>query len=257
MQRGLHWFTPVLAIGFLLVALDRPSIGAFKIRVSFDGGATFGPDITDNGLGDTNGVAGIIVAVPSGGPWVATVESAISQPLLGGSQEAILHLSVVGVSTGAGVLVVEATDTGYTNAAGGPAEFKIHGGGSASGTVSFMGTYDDDGTAAGEFSFPGGAPPDPDHFLSAGPFGPGPYGFGPGAPFNTPGTGTIIDLGAAGSDFSLAARTTITHTGAGTTTSGDHEVVVVNPEPASMLVWGGVFGAAGVAGFLRRRRKAV
>lgn len=104
------------AIGVFAAAT---AVAAFRMRLSVDGGATFPVDITDNGVGDSNGAVGAITWIGSIGGFQINVDTAQSKPVLGSGNQPQLDLSVVATSsTGGGTLLIETTDTGFTGGGG-------------------------------------------------------------------------------------------------------------------------------------------
>ncbi len=184
---------------------------------------------------DTAAPAGSISLVTSFGSWVITVSAAFSKPTLTGTPTIDVLFS--GVSSGAGTLIIGATDTDFPVPQQAGLVSKIGGTMASGATVEGQGEID--WTNNKEFSGSFGIDAlTPDALVYQSISGGGAF------------SGTKIASSAAPPTiFSLTNYVRITHTSAGITT-GNHEVHI-NPEPASLLVF------APVLGFIAaRRRKA-
>jgi hypothetical protein len=172
------------------------------------------------GSGDSTGAAGAVSGTFSIGVFTVNVSTGITKPLAGSATNPYMDLNTVNVSSGAGMLIIEFSETDFTAIGNAVMRF----GGTTSGGVAY-GTFASPTNAV----FSG--------FLLAGtPFmGPGPY------------AGTLAGGAPASAPYSLSQVLIIQHAGAGTS-SGNHELLI--PEPGILSLLG--FGLAAL-GVIRRR----
>jgi hypothetical protein len=213
----------LIIISILALCLSAaPAMAGMKLMLDAGGGNTV--TVTD---ADLDGVISYIGAV-GGSVWTVNITTGISKPVLGGPGVAEMHLDSVNVSSGgAGVLDVWLTDTDFvlppavtvgilTSEFGGVAD--------AGGTVQLWQSLD---PVNAEWGVPASST------LDSGPLGPGSFN-------DTRSMGVPIS-----GSFSLTEKVTITHTGAGQSTSFDAVSQVV-PIPGAVLL--GILGlsAAGI-----------
>jgi len=210
-----------IVAGIATLAEPSTSEGAFKLRLSDDGGATW-TTITDGGAGDDSGVAGVIQFSGDIGNWVVNVTTGLSKPLL---DPGSMDLNSVNVSSSGGpaTLTIELTDTDFV----GPSPGQIFAvGGTANGSVSFEAGGTNSNT---EFDLTNST---------------GVLAFGSGA-FSTEST---IVSGSA-DPYSLTIRTIISH-GSGTNSTSFNAELSPVPAPAGLIL---AATALPFIGLLRRR----
>lgn len=227
-----------LGIIALMGALLTPRVEAgLVLRLSANNGTTW-TTITDGGAGDVNGSAGAITFVGSIGVWTLNVSTGVSKPNLPTLHE--MDLNSVNVSSGAGRLIIELTDTDFAPIAGGTLIGSV-GGTLPAGTGNSFEGFGFKSLSNDEFA---------DYDLAAdvhnGPF------FGAGF-F---GSNAFDSHGAISDPYSMTIRTVITHTGAGAT-SFDYHLRNVVPVPAGIVLLGMGAPLLGAGYWMRRRRVAV
>lgn len=214
---------------------------AFKVSMS-DGTTTV--VVQDNMAGDTNAALGGINFSGTIGVFNINIQLVFSQPLVGGPGVAMLDLNSSIGATGAGILTVLATDTGYTQVGRGDLTESwsrtISGSGNLTGQ-GYKDTNNQEFGGAGAFSGPVGSAPV---------FTPGQLG-----PFAAGGfaQASIGDL--TSNPYSMTIRLRAQALASGFFTTGDFELRnSVVPAPAGLIL-----AATGLPflslSFLRRRRK--
>ncbi len=224
----------VLAItGAVSAFAIATATAAFKLRISADNGATFPVQVTDNGVGDSNGTAGVILWSGAVGGFNVVVNVAQSKPVIGSATQPQLDLNVT-VSQGGGAggtLWMETTDTGFTG-----------GGGSLNGTAG--GTQP--GGAQSTVQWDGWTDSTNAEFGTGGLH----VAFGPtnANPFNFVGNTN----GVIGTPFSMTNRVRINMVNSNGTITGDFNLQVV-PEGSSLALV--LPGLAPLGLILRKRMK--
>jgi hypothetical protein len=229
----------VVAAG--LLACVTTAQGAFLVSIQDPNPGGGLVVIADNGAGDTDLTVGLIVTAaisPSvTSPWTITLAAAISKPVIGGPNSAELHLNGVAVSSGAGLLYIDASDTGYTLPGPPPGVGTLTSaiGGTTAGSVFYQEILDPDDLNFYDLVLPA----DGDETVNTiGPLGPG--------AFAGTDTGLFVNDGTS---FSLSELVDILHGGAGVT-SFDADSIAVVPAPSALLLVGIGLGAFA---WLRRR----
>ncbi len=217
----------IATVGMLSVGSANDAEAAFAMRLTQ--GATI-VTVADGGLGDfAAATPGAILHFGPVGIFNINIDTGLSNPVLAAPYPH-MDLSVTATSTGAGTLVVELSQTGFSNS--GVQNFNTHwgpvvGAGGTSSLEIFVDLADN--------LFGGGT-----KVADLGPVS------SPGAFFGVSG------LAPTDPSYSVTLRWTITHTLAGSPTTGNAEFQI--PEPGTLALFG--VGLLGL-GFLSRRRSAM
>jgi len=199
----------------------------FQLRVTASGGGSV--LVTDNGVGDLNPLPGVIAFSGAVGDFTVNTITGLSKPILGSPNTPHTDLNSVNVTaTSGGTILIELTDTGFTD--GGPVLASHVGGTIINGTVSF------DAWAGGsnvEFAHAGA-------HTHMGPFGPISF------------SGDASALGVTGNPFAMTAQASATFGTNGGTMSWDFDNQVI-PEGSSLAML--LPGLAPLGLILRRRMK--
>lgn len=194
--------------------------------------------INDNGAGDLNPAAGVVLFSGGLGDFFINVSTGLTKPTLNTAGEAETDLNSVDVSLVSGpfpnTLTISFTDVDFTVPIG-LATSIIAFGGTAQGTVSYSAYLDNTNTPFGMGTL----------LAALGPFGPGAFGVTGG------GVVTTSD------PFSLTSVVSITHpqgSNGGTASSSFDASIRIVPEPATLLLIGSVLLVA--AAVSRRIRRA-
>ena len=247
----------IMAAALAVVALcsSAPSAdAAFKIRISSDGGATFGTVIEDNMAGDNSGVAGLITtnfALPGGGTvgFVISSNRTLGLPFGRLSQT---ELAFVGGTTfsSASTFVIDVTDTDYTAPTGlslltsEASGTGLSGQNATTANISFQSWANDPNVEFGTGLFTGGV---------QGPFVNTNFG-GPNAP------DTVSSLGMLSVPYSITSRFTISNVvipaGGSLQLTGTATVTSAVPAPAGLVLAVAGMPVFGLGAWVRRRRAA-
>jgi hypothetical protein len=192
------------------------------LRLTTSGGSMV--TVADGGAGDIDPTAGSVVVFGPLAGWNINVSTGLSTPVLGSASQPELDLNSVNVSSGAGWIDIELTDTGFT--AQNAASFLATIGGTTSGSVSYRTYLDSSNTAFGQGTLL-------TSFNSVG----------------TPFANAASNVLTSATLYSLTLLVRITHTGQGQASSFDATVKV--PEPGTLLLLGA--GCLALAPFTRRR----
>jgi hypothetical protein len=231
------------AIAVSAVLVLGAAQAAMKLKLTHVESATV-VEVTDGGAGDLNALAGVITFSGPVGVFGINVSTSISKPNIGNPFDAALDLNSVNIATtGAGTLLLETTDTGYT-LPGGAGNY-VHTA-AAGGTISTNGSTIQFQTIAdmqdGEYGLPTGGESVLTSGLLTGPA----YAI----------VGNNVFPGNGGAPFSLTNRVNIVATGAGTLSSFDFETHVLVPEPSSLAMLVPGLAPLGLAIKRRRSKKA-
>lgn len=189
-----------LSLG-VLAASSLAASATVQLRLS-DGINTI--VVADQGPDDLDPAVGVVVYQgPVGSTWVLTLSTAVSKPVIGSAGVPQMDLNCLNISSGAGTLSVELTDTDFT----GSGDFVASIGGTTEGSVSFA-TWTDAGNAAFGKATP---------MTSQGPFPPISYGE------------NAMTTAATPAPYSITLQVNIVHTGPGLT--GFDAFVHVTPPP--------------------------
>lgn len=220
----------VMGVGVALALWIGPADAAFIAYLCNDVGCAGGGDIIvgDQGAGDDNPAAGVIVAQGVVGGLTTSVNVAQSKPAVGSAAAPQLDLGFV--ATGNGGVWLYASDTDFT----GQVPFKLQIGGTSSGSPISV------ETSAGGGSTNTNLTPGAPTFASLGPFA--------GSPFTGETTSGLV--GNTVNPYALTLGVHVVQTG-GTSTGNANLNAVSVPEPASALLLG--LGLLGL-GLVRRRR---
>jgi hypothetical protein len=123
------------ALMTLMAAGLVPGHAAFALRLSADNGATW-TTIEDGTLADQNPVAGAVAFNGGIGDWIVNVTSALSKPVVGSAATPYVDVSSHNLSTSAGTLIIQCSDTDFDPALP-PGSYVAEIGGVTGGTVSF------------------------------------------------------------------------------------------------------------------------
>lgn len=250
------FFIAVLAAAATLIGADSPAQGAFKLRISTDGGATFATTIQDNVGADTNlapGFIGATFALPGGG----SVDFRVSSNRLlglptGRLSQTELAFAGSAFNSGGAVFVIDVTDTDYTGPGGPLASLTSEtsatglstpGGGGSQATVIFQSWVNDPNTEFGMGTFTGGP---------QGPFVNTNFG-GPNAP------DTVSISGPLAAPYSITSRFIVSNvnipTGGSLQLTGTAQVTEVNavPAPAGLVLALAGMPVFGLGAYIRRR----
>lgn len=179
--------------------------------------------VSDNGAGDVNPTVGVVLYSGALGGFTVSVETGISDPVLG--SVAFPHMDLNSVNTGTGSLTIEFSDDAFTPTVPG---FWAGVGGTANGTADFAAYTDASNTLFAKTTLItdfGGTT------------------FGPGA-FSAEATGP----GPTGAPYSITLVANISQTAG--VASYDLELKAV-PEPTTMILFG--MGLIGLAAFGRKK----
>jgi hypothetical protein len=235
------WVLVAVVATVAALCTAAPADAAFKLRIGTSAGGPF-TTVTD---GDGDGAITFSGAV---GSFFVTVTAGNSKPLLPNTpSKADMDLTILAVSTGAGSLFVDLTDTDYVLSPS-PGQYILRSSmsGNADGTVKFQSWVSFGTGGNGEFQ------PLPLSAAGGTQVTTGPQGPLTGSPIGD----VVIKDFTGSSPFSMTSRTELTATGAGQLFSTDGRTTVVTPAPAGMILAVSAFPFAG-AFFWLRRRKAV
>lgn len=169
---------------------------------------------------DLSAIDGAVAGTFTLGVWTVNVSTGITKPFIGTAASPYMDLNTVNVSSGAGTLTVEFTETDFT----GTGSSRIVFGGTSNGnggSVTYSAYASALNTAFAQTTL----------LATSGLMGPGAY------------SGDIAGGGPLGALYSLTQVVTYTHTGAGSS-SGDHELIVPDSASAFMLLGLGLVGLA-------------
>ena len=101
------------ALAMIIIIGIAPSAHALQMRLSNDGGSTWGVVVDDNGLGDSSPTAGVLAYSGSFGNFNIIFDATYTKPVYGSASSPQMHVTSSYLSSGAGSLLAQITDTNY------------------------------------------------------------------------------------------------------------------------------------------------